>query len=84
MFISERDAPLTPSAFRKILARARETAKLAFPVHPHSLRRGTGFYLANRNEDTRAIQQYMGHKNIQHTGRYTELMPSRFEEFWRD
>jgi hypothetical protein len=33
--------------------------------------------------DTRALQAYLGHKNIQHTVRYTELAPDRFKDFWR-
>jgi hypothetical protein len=33
--------------------------------------------------DTRALQAYLGHKNIQHTVRYTELAPTRFMDFWR-
>jgi hypothetical protein len=39
---------------------------------------------ANAGHDTRAIQAWMGHKNIQHTVRYTELAPDRFKDFWRD
>src|SRR5215510_14621739 len=34
--------------------------------------------------DTRALQHYLGHKNIQHTVRYTDLAPDRFKDFWRD
>jgi hypothetical protein len=26
---------------------------------------------------------WVGHKNIQHTVRYTELAPDRFKDFWR-
>ncbi len=55
-----------------------------FPVHPHMLRHATGYKLANDGHDTRAIQQYLGHKNIQHTVRYTELSPARFRDFWTD
>jgi hypothetical protein len=32
----------------------------------------------------RARRHYLGHKNIQHTVRYTELSPDRFRDFWRD
>jgi len=39
--------------------------------------------LANDGHDTRALQAYLGHKNIQHTVRYTELAPTRFKDFWR-
>jgi site-specific recombinase XerD len=48
------------------------------------LRHATSFYLANAGHDTRAVQQYLGHRNIQHTVRYTELAPNRFKDFWRD
>ena len=53
-------------------------------VHPHMLRHGCGFKLANDGHDTRAIQHYMGHRNIQHTVRYTELAADRFNGFWKD
>ena len=41
----------------------------------------TGYKLANDGQDTRAIQQYLGHRNIQHTTRYTDLAPNRFKDF---
>jgi type 1 fimbriae regulatory protein FimE len=37
----------------------------------------------NDGHDTRALQHYLGHKNIQHTVRYTEMAPDRFKDFWR-
>ena len=55
-----------------------------FPVHPHMLRHACGYKLANDGVDTRSLQAYLGHKNIQHTVRYTELAPTRFKNFWRD
>jgi len=42
------------------------------------------YYLASQGHDTRAIQDYLGHKNIQHTVRYTAMAPHRFESFWND
>ena len=84
VFVSERKAPLTPHAVRKIVARAGQQAGIEFPIHPHMLRHATGYKLANDGQDTRAIQQYLGHRNIQHTTRYTDLAPNRFKDFWRD
>lgn len=84
VFSTERRGPLTTSAVRKLTARAGEVAKLGFSVHPHMLRHATGYYLANRGEDTRSIQAYLGHRNISHTVRYTELAPGRFRTFWSD
>ncbi len=84
LFVTERKGPLTTSTVRKILARAGEKAKIGLPVHPHMLRHSTGYKLANDGHDTRAIQHYLGHKNIQHTVRYTELAAGRFKDFWRD
>jgi type 1 fimbriae regulatory protein FimB/type 1 fimbriae regulatory protein FimE len=49
-------------------------------VHPHMLRQA----LANAGHDTRSLQAYLGHSNIRHTVRYTELAPDRFKRFWKD
>ena len=84
VFVSERKAPLTDSTFRKLVTRAGEMAKLGMPIHPHMLRHSTGFKLANDGQDTRSIQHYLGHKNIQHTVHYTQLAADRFNNFWED
>jgi len=84
VFVTERKGPLTTSAVRKLLARAGDKAGIQFPVHPHMLRHACGYKLANEGHDTRSIQHYMGHKNIQHTVRYTELAADRFNGFWKD
>jgi type 1 fimbriae regulatory protein FimE len=84
VFVSERKGPLTDSSVRKMIAQAGAIAELGFPVHPHQLRHGCGFKLANDKQDTRAIQLFLGHRNIQHTVRYPELAAGRFEDFWRD
>jgi type 1 fimbriae regulatory protein FimE len=84
IYVTERKGPLTTSTVRKLIARAGEKAGLDFPVHPHMLRHACGFKLANEGHDTRSLQHYLGHKNIQHTVRYTELSSKRFDKFWRD
>ncbi len=84
VFTTERKGPVTDSTFRKMLTRAGESAELEFPIHPHMLRHSTGYKLANEGRDTRSIQQYLGHKNIQHTTRYTEILSDKFHEFWHD
>ena len=84
VFTTERQAPMSPAGFRKMLARTGETAAFPFPVHPHMLRHACGYKLANDGHDTRAIQQYLGHRNITHTVRYTELASDRFNGFWHN
>ena len=84
VFSTERRGPMTPAGFRKMIARTGETGNFPFPVHPHMLRHACGYKLANDGQDTRAVQHYLGHKNIQHTVRYTELSPERFKSFWED
>jgi site-specific recombinase XerD len=84
VFMTERGGPMTRAGFYKLLARLGEAARFAFPVHPHMLRHATGYKLANDGQDTRALQHYLGHKNIMHTVRYTELSPERFKNFWED
>jgi integrase len=84
VFSSERQGPLTQRSLHHIIARAGDAADIKFPVHPHMLRHSKGYQLANRGEDTRAIQAYMGHKNIQHTVLYAKLNAPRFKGFGRD
>ena len=83
VFTSEREAPFSTAGFARMVERAGIEAKLGFKVHPHMLRHACGFALASKGHDTRALQAYLGHKNIQHTVRYTELSPTRFKSFWR-
>jgi integrase len=82
-FVSERGGPMSTLGFHHLIARLGKAAKMPFPIHPHILRHACGFKLANDGHDTRALQHYLGHKNIQHTVRYTELSPDRFRDFWR-
>ena len=84
VFTSERGAPFTTSGFAKLVERAGEAAGLGFPAHPHMLRHACGFALAGKGARYPRLQAYLGHKNIQHTVRYTELSPDRFKDFWRD
>jgi len=84
LFVSERGGPMTASNVRKLMTRAGSEARIGFSVHPHMLRHACGFKLANEGHDTRSLQHYLGHKNIAHTVRYTDMAPDRFKSFWRD
>ncbi len=84
VFQSSRHGPLAQDTVGGIVERAGDLAGLPFPVHAHMLRHGTGYYLANQGTDTRTIQSYLGHNNIQHTVRYTELASTKFQGLWND
>jgi type 1 fimbriae regulatory protein FimB len=82
LFLSER-GPMTRQAINYLVAEIGKRANLRFHVHPHMLRHSTGYYLANKGYDTRLIQDFLGHKNISHTVRYTRTAAARFEGLWR-
>jgi len=84
VFQTERGGPLTTSGLRKIVARAGEVAGFPWPVHPHMLRHACGYKLINDGQDLRLVQDYLGHREIRHTVRYTELDAGRFRDFWSD
>lgn len=84
VFVSERKSPLTDHTFRKILTRADSESGLNMSIHPHMLRHSTGFKLANDRVDTRTIQLYLGHSNIQNTVIYTQLASGAFHDLWHD
>jgi type 1 fimbriae regulatory protein FimB/type 1 fimbriae regulatory protein FimE len=83
VFTTERLTPMTAAGFRKQLARISQAAEFPFLVHPQMLRHACGYKLAHDGHDTRAIQEWLGHRNIQHTTRYTELTTKRFKDFWQ-
>jgi integrase len=83
VFTSERGGPFSPASFNWMVKRAGKKANLPFQVHAHMLRHSAGYKLANDNHNLRSIQDWMGHKQISHTTRYTELSPNKFRDFWR-
>jgi len=83
VFVSELGTPFTTMGFSQMLKRAAEKAGLGIKVHAHMLRHACGFKLANDGVDTRSLQSYLGHKNIQHTVRYTELSQTGSRTFGR-
>jgi integrase len=82
LFLSER-GPCARQMFNYLVAAIGQRAGLLMPVHPHMLRHSCGYALANQGRDTRLIQDYLGHKNVQHTVRYPRTAAARFEGLWR-
>src|SRR5260370_20229088 len=79
--VSERGAPTAPKSFHALIQRLGERGGMPFAIHPHMLRHGCGYELANKRHDTPALQAWLCHRNIQPTVRYTELAADRFTEF---
>jgi integrase len=84
VFATERGGPFTPDAVNRLIKRIGERAGFPFQVHCHMLRHACGYALANKGHDTRRIQDWLGHRSIQHTVRYSELTAAPFRDFWRD
>lgn len=82
-FCSERGAALSRKTAWHMIKQCGEHAGLPLAAHPHMLRHACGFALADQGADTRLIQDYLGHRNIQHTVRYTATNAARFEKLWR-
>jgi type 1 fimbriae regulatory protein FimB len=83
LFLSTRGTALSRKTFWALLRRYGDLAGLSLPPHPHMLRHACGYALADQGADTRLIQDYLGHRNIQHTVRYTATNVRRFERLWR-
>jgi integrase len=83
VFSSERGGPMSAKSFGTLFERLGRRAGMPFTIFPHMLRHACGYALANAGHDTRALQAWLGHKNIQHTVRYSELAPDRFKDFWK-
>jgi len=77
VFVTERGGPLSTEALAYIVREAGLEAALDAGAHPHMLRHAAGYFLANEGVDTRLIQEFLGHRDIRHTVRYSELSPRR-------
>ncbi|HHG8773636.1 TPA: type 1 fimbria switch DNA invertase FimE [Raoultella planticola] len=82
IFISRRGTQLSRQQAYRIIRSAGEAAGTATHTHPHMLRHACGYELAERGADTRLIQDYLGHRNIRHTVRYTASNAARFAGLW--
>ena len=83
VFLSVRGQALSRKSVWDLLRAYGEAAGLSVSPHPHMLRHACGYALADQGADTRLIQDYLGHRNIQHTVRYTATNAQRFEKLWR-
>lgn len=83
VFLSRRGTMLSRQQAYRIVRRAGEKAGIIIETHPHMLRHSCGFELAERGTDTRLIQDYLGHRNIRHTVRYTASNAGRFVGLWQ-
>lgn len=82
VFISRRGTPLSRQQAYRIIRLAGIEAGTVTHTHPHMLRHACGYELAERGADTRLIQDYLGHRNIRHTVRYTASNAARFAGLW--
>ena len=82
LFLSRKRRPISRQHFFSIIREAGKRAGLAVKAHPHMLRHACGFALADNGVDTRLLQDYLGHRNIQHTVRYTASNAARFAGLW--
>ena len=83
VFLSNRGTPMTRQNVNALLIKLGRLAGLEVPVFPHALRHSTGYKLANQGVDTRSLQHYLGHRNIQNTVIYTQLNANRFNGWWK-
>jgi type 1 fimbriae regulatory protein FimB len=82
-FVSEQRKPLHRSTVNLLLQKYSDAASRPLRAHPHMLRHACGFALADQGADTRLIQDYLGHRKIEHTVKYTATNPARFQKLWQ-
>jgi type 1 fimbriae regulatory protein FimB/type 1 fimbriae regulatory protein FimE len=84
VFLSQRGTPMTRQNVNVLLAALGTQAGIEVPVTPHMLRHSCGTKLANEGKDTRSLQHFLGHRNIQSTVIYTHMDANRFNDWWQD
>lgn len=82
LFLSNRGKSLSRQQAYVIIRKCGFRAGIPLNAYPHMLRHSCGYALANEGNDTRLIQDYLGHRNIRHTVRYTASNAGRFKGVW--
>jgi type 1 fimbriae regulatory protein FimB len=73
LFISERRRPISRGMVFVLVRQIAAAAGLEdLRIHPHMLRHSTGYALIQKT-DVRVVQDYLGHRSISSTVRYTKL-----------
>ncbi|HHR1268029.1 TPA: tyrosine-type DNA invertase [Klebsiella oxytoca] len=83
IFLSRNGKSLSRQQAYRIVRNSGKKAGIVIDIHPHMLRHSCGYELAERGTDTRLIQDYLGHRNIRHTIRYTASNAGRFVGLWQ-
>ena len=78
LFLSRHGGQISRQQLYRLIKSYGELAGIDVQVHPHMLRHSCGYALADRGIDTRLIQDYLGHRNIQNTVIYTASNVERF------
>ncbi|AVJ19039.1 tyrosine-type DNA invertase [Serratia rhizosphaerae] len=78
LFLSRHGGQISRQQLYRLMKNYGQLAGISVQVHPHMLRHSCGFALADKGVDTRLIQDYLGHRNIQNTVIYTASNVERF------
>jgi integrase len=88
VFLSARGVKISKRTYQHMIQQIGLRLKFEFPITTHMLRHSCGYELVNTKTPLRVIQDYLGHKNLNHTVLYTKLDPKRFDEVqvnvWKD
>ncbi|WP_436883388.1 tyrosine-type recombinase/integrase [Enterobacter asburiae] len=84
LFLTVNGNKMTRQRFYQIVSQYGNSSEIEIKTYPHMLRHSCGYSLADRGNDTRLIQDYLGHKNIRHTVLYTASNAERFRGAWQN
>lgn len=82
LFLSSQGGRMTRQNFHYLVGQTGDRVELGH-VHPHQLRHSCGHALTNKGADVRLVQDWLGHRDIRHTARYTRTAAARFAGLWK-
>ena len=82
LFLSRNGKPLSRWPIFALMKKYCESAGIAQEkAHPHALKHSCGTHLSARHTDIVAIQDHLGHVNVQNTMKYVRVASKRRDEF---
>ena len=79
VFTTTKGIPISRKTAHNMLRELGVRAGFTFQVHPHMLRHAYGYHMVNQGNSLRIIQAWLGHRDVNHTVRYTALSANAFD-----
>jgi integrase/recombinase XerC len=80
LFLNKNGGRLSSRSIARILDKIARQCGIGIPVSPHALRHTFATHMLDAGADLRVVQEFLGHKSLSTTQKYTHVSIDRLME----